>query len=37
VHVLETTKASEAHEEAKNLKQYTKLKDARVLTIATPK
>jgi type IX secretion system PorP/SprF family membrane protein len=37
VHVLETTKASEAHEEAKNLKQFTKLKDARVLTIVAPK
>jgi type IX secretion system PorP/SprF family membrane protein len=37
VHVLETSKASEAHEEAKNLKSFTKLKDARVLTIVPPK
>jgi type IX secretion system PorP/SprF family membrane protein len=37
VHVLETSKASEAHDEAKNLKTFTKLKDARVLTIIPPK
>lgn len=35
VHVLETSKHSEAAEEAKNLKNYTKLKDARVLTVTT--
>jgi hypothetical protein len=33
VHVLETTKQSEASEEARNLKNYTKLTDARVLTV----
>lgn len=33
VHVLETEKSAEAHEEARNLKNYTKLKEARVLTI----
>jgi type IX secretion system PorP/SprF family membrane protein len=33
VHVLETTKQSEASEEARNLKNYTKLKDAHVLTV----
>jgi type IX secretion system PorP/SprF family membrane protein len=37
VHVLETSKASDAHEEAKNLKTFTKLKDARVLIIIPPK
>jgi type IX secretion system PorP/SprF family membrane protein len=33
VHVLETQKASEANEEVRNLKTYTKLKTARVLTV----
>ncbi|RAW01417.1 PorP/SprF family type IX secretion system membrane protein [Pseudochryseolinea flava] len=33
VHVLETTKASDANEEVKNLKNFTKLKDAKVLTV----
>jgi type IX secretion system PorP/SprF family membrane protein len=33
VHVLETTKQSEASEEARNLKNYTKLKEAHVLTV----
>jgi type IX secretion system PorP/SprF family membrane protein len=33
VHVLETTKAGDANEEVKNLKNFTKLKDARVLTV----
>lgn len=33
VHVLETTKQSEANEEARNLKNYTKLKEAHVLTV----
>jgi hypothetical protein len=33
VHVLETTKAHEAHEEVKNLKNFTKLKTARVLEV----
>jgi type IX secretion system PorP/SprF family membrane protein len=33
VHIFETIKASEAHEEVRNLKNYSKLKDARVLTI----
>lgn len=36
VHVLESTKSSDAHEEARNLKNYTKLKEAYVLTIETP-
>ncbi|HEY3404250.1 MAG TPA: PorP/SprF family type IX secretion system membrane protein [Ohtaekwangia sp.] len=35
VHVLETSKSSEAHEEARNLKNYTKLKSATVLTVET--
>jgi len=33
VHVLETTKQGEASEEARNLKNYTKLTDVRVLTV----
>jgi type IX secretion system PorP/SprF family membrane protein len=33
VHVFETEKSGDAHEEARNLKNYSKLKDARVLTI----
>ncbi len=33
VHVLETEKSAEAHQEVRNLKTYTKLKTARVLTI----
>jgi len=33
VHVLKATKAGEANEEAKKLKNYTRLKDARVVTI----
>ncbi len=33
VHVLETAKASEAHEEIRNLKNYTKLKTARLLVV----
>jgi type IX secretion system PorP/SprF family membrane protein len=33
VHVLETTKVQEAHEEIKNLKNYTKLKGARLLEV----
>ncbi len=33
VHVLETDKAGDANAEVKNLKNYTKLKDARVLTV----
>jgi hypothetical protein len=37
VHVLETSKASEAYEEARNLKNYTKLKEAKVLTVVAPK
>lgn len=37
VHVLETLKAPEAHEEVRNLKTYTKLKDARVLIVTTSK
>ena len=37
VHVLEATKASEAQEEIKNLKTYTKLKDARLLVVTTDK
>ena len=37
VHVLQTYKASEAHEEIRNLKTYTKLKDARLLVVTTDK
>jgi len=37
VHVLETLKAAEAHEEVRNLKTYTKLKEARVLIVTTSK
>lgn len=37
VHVLETEKASEGHEEVRNLKTYTKLKEARLLIVNTPK
>ncbi|HEU5145295.1 MAG TPA: hypothetical protein VFT90_01210, partial [Chryseosolibacter sp.] len=37
VHVLETEKASEAHQEVRNLKTYTKLNSARVLTIEPKK
>jgi len=37
VHVLETLKAAEANEEVRNLKTYTKLKDARVLIVTTSK
>jgi hypothetical protein len=33
VHVFETNKSAEAHQEARNLKTYTKLKTARVVTI----
>ncbi|MBL7856432.1 MAG: PorP/SprF family type IX secretion system membrane protein [Cyclobacteriaceae bacterium] len=36
VHVLETSKQSEAYEEVRNLKNYTKLKEAHVLA-TTPK
>jgi len=35
VYLLETMKQSEANDEAKNLKNYTKLKDAHVLTVIT--
>ncbi len=37
VHVLETFKASEAHEEIRNLKTYTKLKGARLLVVTSDK
>ena len=37
VHVLETLKASEAHEEIRNLKTYTKLREARLLVVTTDK
>jgi type IX secretion system PorP/SprF family membrane protein len=37
VHVLETEKSSEAHQEVRNLKTYTKLNTARVLTIEPKK
>lgn len=37
VFVFQTTKASEAHEEARNLKNYTKLKEARVLEVEESK
>jgi type IX secretion system PorP/SprF family membrane protein len=33
VHVFETTKATEAHEETRNLKNYSKLREARVLIV----
>jgi hypothetical protein len=33
VHVLETEKQGEANDEVKNLKTYTKLREARVLTV----
>ena len=37
VHVLETLKAAEAHEEVRNLKTYTKLKQANILIVTTAK
>jgi type IX secretion system PorP/SprF family membrane protein len=37
VHVFTTKKSSEAHEEARNLKNYSKLKEARVLTVIEKK
>ena len=37
VHILETEKAPDAHQEVRNLKTYTKLKTARVLTIEPKK
>ncbi len=37
VHLLETVKQSEANEEVKNLNNYTKLKEARVLIVTGPK
>jgi hypothetical protein len=37
VYVFESGKQGDAHEEARNLKTYTKLKDARVLTVTIPK
>lgn len=37
VHILETEKSAEAHQEVRNLKTYTKLKTARVLTIQPKK
>jgi type IX secretion system PorP/SprF family membrane protein len=37
VHVLETLKASEANEEIRNLKSYTKLKEARLLVVTSDK
>ncbi len=37
VHVLETLKSAEAYEEVRNLKNFTKLKDARVLIVTPPK
>jgi type IX secretion system PorP/SprF family membrane protein len=37
VHVLETTKIHEAHEEIKNLKAYTKLKSAKLLEVREEK
>jgi type IX secretion system PorP/SprF family membrane protein len=33
VHVFESTKQGDAHEEARNLKTYSKLRDAKVLTV----
>jgi cell division septation protein DedD len=37
VHVLKTSKAAEANEEVKNLKSFTKLKDARLMTVTERK
>jgi type IX secretion system PorP/SprF family membrane protein len=37
VYVFESGKQSDAHEEARNLKLYTKLKDVKVLTVIVPK
>ncbi len=37
VHILETEKSAEAHQEVRNLKTYTKIKTARVLTIEPKK
>lgn len=37
VYVFESGKAGDAHDEARNLKLYTKLKDARVLIVNIPK
>jgi len=37
VHILDTEKSAEAHQEVRNLKTYTKLKTARVLIIEPPK
>jgi cell division septation protein DedD len=37
VYVFQSGKPAEAHDEARNLKLYTRLKDARVLTIIVPK
>lgn len=37
VHILETEKSAEAHQEVRNLKTYTKLKTARVLIIEPKK
>lgn len=37
VHILETEKSSEAHQEVRNLKTYTKLNTAKVLTIEPKK
>jgi len=37
VHVLQTEKSSEAHEEIRNLKSYTKLKTARLMVITVKK
>ncbi len=37
VHVLETVKSSEAYEEARNLKAFTKLKTANVLVVTSSK
>jgi hypothetical protein len=37
VHILDTEKSTEAHQEVRNLKTYTKLKSAKVLTIEPKK
>jgi hypothetical protein len=37
VHIFETEKSAEAFEEVRNLKNYTKLKEARVLTVEPKK
>jgi type IX secretion system PorP/SprF family membrane protein len=37
VYIFESSKPADAHEEARNLKLYTKLKEVKVLTVVVPK